>query len=140
MTKKKSYVPVGKIKNHLRRLSIQRKEYSTAKNRARIDKALFQCENTKCDRLVYEGSSEKRFEEFQEKYVDKNLVRGKMELDHVVEVVDTSTGFTGWDDFINRLFCGPDELKTLCNVCHAEITKSEGQERKKSGSLKRKKK
>jgi len=140
VTKKKSYVPVGKIKSHLRRLSIQRKEYAQAKTRARVDKALFKCEEATCDRLVYEGKCEKRFAEFQQKYVDKNLVRGKMELDHDVEVVDVATGFTGWDDYINRLFCGPDELTVLCDACHSKVTKQEGQERKKSGSLKRKKK
>ena len=140
MAKKKSYVPIGKIKRHLRRLSIQRPEYSKAKNRARIDKALYACENVSCDQLTYEGTCEKRFTEFQEKYVDKNLQRGKMELDHIIEVVDITTGFIGWDEYINRLFCGPEELKVLCNTCHSGKSKEEMQARKKAGSLRRKKK
>lgn len=137
--KKKSYVPVGKIKKHLRKLSFQRKEYSQAKARAKVDMALFECQSSDCSTLVYEGTSEKRFEEYQQKYAGRTLIKGKMELDHVHEVVDTKAGFTSWDDYINRLFCAPEELNPLCPECHSGVSKEEMAKRKEAGSLKRKK-
>lgn len=133
--KKKSYVPVGKIKKHLRRLSYQRKEYTEAKNRAKIDKATFECEE--CGQVMYDGKSEASLKKLREKYPD--IVKMKPELDHELEVVDKEKGWQGWDEFINRLFCGPDELTVLCKDCHKGVSKEEMAERKKAGSLKRKK-
>lgn len=132
--KKKSYVQTGKIKKHLRRLSYQRPEYTEAKNRAKIDKATFECEN--CGQVMYDGKSQKSFDNLKEKYPD--IVQMKPELDHELEVVDKEKGWQGWDEFINRLFCGPDELKVLCKPCHKSVSDEEMAERKKAGSLKRK--
>lgn len=134
MKNKKSYIPVNKIKKHLRRLSYQRKEYSRAKNRAKVDKAVFKCES--CGQLMYDGKSQKSFDNLKEKY--DTIIWEVPELDHKKEVIDKEKGWQSWDVFIDRLFCGPDELTVLCKSCHKGISREEMQERKKSGSLKRK--
>lgn len=135
--KKKSYVPINKIKKHLRRLSYQRKEYTEAKNRAKIDKATFECENPDCQQILYDGKSEKSFEKLKEIYPD--IIMEKPELDHIDEVVNEKEGWQGWDVYIERLFCGPENLRVLCKSCHKKVSKKEMKNRKKSGSLKRKK-
>lgn len=132
----KSYVQVAKIKKHLRRLSIQRPEYTVAKNRAKIDKAVFKCEN--CGQIMYDGKSQKSFDSLKDIY--PTIIMQKPELDHKKEVVDVEHGWQGWDVYINRLWCGPDELTVLCKTCHKNTSQEEMGIRKKSGSLKRNKK
>lgn len=39
-------------------------------------------------------------------------------IDHIQPVIQLNAGFTNWDDFINRLFCEPEQLQSLCAVCH----------------------
>lgn len=133
--KKKSYVPVGKIKKHLRRLSIQRPEYSKARNRAKVDTAVFKCE--KCGQLMYHGKSSSSFDKKKETYPD--ILWETPELDHINSVVDVKDGWQGWDEYINRLFCGPDDLLVLCKACHKGVSSEEMNKRKQSGSLKRSK-
>lgn len=133
VVKKKSYVPINKIKKHLRRLSYQRKEYSQAKNRAKVDIAIFKCEQ--CGQLMYNGKSQKSFDNNAKKY--DNLIWETPELDHNIPVVEPKRGFVTWDEYLDRLFCGPDELTVLCKSCHKNVSKEEMKERKKAGSLKR---
>jgi len=38
-------------------------------------------------------------------------------LDHIDPVVDPKVGFTGWDSYIERLFCDVDGFQVLCNTC-----------------------
>jgi hypothetical protein len=133
--KKKSYIPVGKIKKHLRRLSYQRKEYSQAKNRAKVDAAIFKCEQ--CGQLMYDGKSQKSFDNNAQKY--DNLIWETPELDHKLEVIDVEKGWQGWDVYIERLFCGPDDLVVLCKACHQGVSRDEMGKRKEAGSLRRKK-
>ena len=97
---------------------------------------VFQCENDKSKQVLYDGKSEKNFDNFKQKYPD--IVMEKPELDHILEVVDKVNGWQGWDVFIERLFCGPEDLLVLCKSCHKKVSREEMNERKKSGSLKRK--
>ena len=39
------------------------------------------------------------------------------------------TGFTTFDDYIERLFCEVDNLDVLCYDCHREKTDKETEER-----------
>ncbi len=39
-------------------------------------------------------------------------------VDHEPPVIDPTTGFVGWDSFINRLYCERDHLQLLCKTCH----------------------
>jgi len=54
----------------------------------------------------------------------------EVQVDHINPVVPSS-GFTTWDDFINRLFCNEEQLQVLCKSCHAKKTKEENKQRKK---------
>lgn len=54
-----------------------------------------------------------------------------VQVDHIKPVVDIKTGFTTWDDFIERLYCGKDNLQVLCKLCHDVKTKKEKKQRKK---------
>ena len=46
-------------------------------------------------------------------------------VDHILPVVDPTTGFVSWDDVIERMFCEIDGLQVLCKDCHDEKTKQE---------------
>ncbi len=48
-------------------------------------------------------------------------------VDHVVPIIAPETGFTTWDDCINRMFCELDNLQVLCSSCHATKTEEEKQ-------------
>jgi 5-methylcytosine-specific restriction endonuclease McrA len=48
-----------------------------------------------------------------------------VQIDHIRPVVDPTTGFTTWDEFIERLFCPKDNLQVLCKTCHDTKTQSE---------------
>lgn len=133
--KKKSYIPVGKIKKHLRRLSFQRKEYTQAKDRAKVDKATFKCED--CGLLMYDGSSQNSLDKLKETYPDIQWV--KPEMDHVHPVSEPKRGFVSWDEYLDRLFCAPEDLRVLCPKCHQEKTNQDTEKRVEAGSLKRKK-
>ena len=134
MTKKKSYIPINKIKKHLRRISIQRKEYSKAKNRSKVDKATFACES--CGQKLYDGSSQKSFESLKETYPD--IIWEKPEMNHINPVIEPQKGFSTWDEYLDRLFCGPEDLELLCKSCHKNTSREEMGTRKQSGTLKRK--
>jgi len=54
-----------------------------------------------------------------------------VQVNHIIPVVPV-TGFTTWDEIIERLFCEQDGLELLCKPCHSTITKSENEERKKN--------
>lgn len=43
----------------------------------------------------------------------KNIV-----VDHIKPIVDPSTGFTTWDDYVESMFCELDNLQALCLECH----------------------
>lgn len=46
----------------------------------------------------------------------------EVDLDHRDPVVDPKTGFTTWDDYINRLFPPADMWDVLCKQCHENKT------------------
>jgi len=50
---------------------------------------------------------------------------GEVDLDHIEPVVDPKTGFTTWDDYINRLFCEADKFQVICHGCHDHKTRLE---------------
>lgn len=52
----------------------------------------------------------------------------EVEVNHIVPVVPTS-GFTTWDEVIERMFCEKNGLEVLCKPCHRIITKEENKER-----------
>lgn len=60
----------------------------------------------------------------------KHFLGTEVEVDHIIPVVDPFTGFTTWDDYINRLFCSADNLQVLCKPCHKKKSAKERKLRK----------
>ena len=52
----------------------------------------------------------------------------EVSVDHIEPVI-TKEGFTTWDSFINRLFCGKENLQVLSKEAHDKKTKQEREER-----------
>jgi 5-methylcytosine-specific restriction endonuclease McrA len=48
-----------------------------------------------------------------------------VQVDHTVPVISPEKGFETWDIFVERLFCGADNLAVLCKPCHKIKTDSE---------------
>lgn len=46
-------------------------------------------------------------------------------VDHIVPVIDVDEGFIDYQTFIERLFCGVDNLQPICTPCHKAKTYSE---------------
>lgn len=165
MTKKKSYVPIAKIKNTLRRIHLHDKQRDLAKKRSKIDKALYKCEAKRCKIAVYEGASEKNFLALADKYKGKyELVKGKIELNHSIPVAPTERydelvedlqkntallrllnvdkkyvkGLLDLMIYISRLWVSEESYDCMCSFCHAKVTEKQVKDRVKKGSLKRK--
>lgn len=49
--------------------------------------------------------------------------------DHYLPCVDVESGFTTWDEYINRLFLG--EIQAICKECHKIKTNKENEQRRK---------
>lgn len=92
----------------LRRMSYKCPMRAAALTRARVKRGLYKCEI--CSKLTKKSS---------------------IALDHILPVVPV----TGWDDFegfINRLFCLPEGLQTICKDCHGKKTKEENRLRRQN--------
>lgn len=50
-----------------------------------------------------------------------------VQVDHIIPVIDPSTGFTTWDDVINNMFCEKHRLQVMCIPCHKKKTIEEKQ-------------
>ena len=48
-------------------------------------------------------------------------------MDHIDPVVNPETGFTTFDDYIERMFCGVAGFQVLCKSCHDAKTYLENQ-------------
>jgi 5-methylcytosine-specific restriction endonuclease McrA len=46
-------------------------------------------------------------------------------VDHKNPVIDVEDGFVDWNTFVDRLFCGPENLQVVCDTCHQEKTNKE---------------
>ena len=112
----------------LRKLSLRHPARIRAKNKNKVDKALFACDN--CETLTYEGVSDKNMDALQQKYPKHTIVKGRIELDHIVAVVGMG-GFEDWNHYIPNLFCDESNFSPLCTSCHKEKTKKENKKRKK---------
>lgn len=54
----------------------------------------------------------------------------KVCVDHIDPVVP-ATGFTTWDDYINRMYCAKENFQVLCKTCHDEKSALEKSSRRK---------
>jgi 5-methylcytosine-specific restriction endonuclease McrA len=55
----------------------------------------------------------------------KDFPQKEVQVDHKKPAVDPKTGFISWDVYIERLFCGKENLQVLCKPCHDAKTKGE---------------
>jgi 5-methylcytosine-specific restriction endonuclease McrA len=50
----------------------------------------------------------------------------KVEVDHIIPVIEVNEkGFIDWNEFVSRLFCGPENLQVICDPCHDKKTHEE---------------
>jgi len=82
-----------------------------AKRRARRSRGLYECQA--CHQLVPHTLPGPR------RRIPNVIV------DHIKPVVDPTTGFVSWDEYIERTFCELDNLQVLCRACHATKTSEE---------------
>jgi 5-methylcytosine-specific restriction endonuclease McrA len=102
---------VSFVKGHLRRASRWWKPITDTIKNARVRKGIYLCNGCRQEvtaSIVIDG---KRV---------KNVF-----CDHINPVVDPTTGFSGWDNFVNNLFCEPENLQLLCKECHDLKSKEE---------------
>jgi 5-methylcytosine-specific restriction endonuclease McrA len=55
----------------------------------------------------------------------------KLYVDHITPAVSTE-GWSGYDDFVMKLFCPPTELQSICESCHTVKTEEENRLRKEN--------
>jgi 5-methylcytosine-specific restriction endonuclease McrA len=101
------------IKNNLRAATRKWAPIQKCKKRAHVARGLYKCEG--CGNEVaptyYDEDKRKRM---------KNIF-----VDHIVPIIDPATGFTTWDECIERMFCDSDNLQLLCKQCHSEKSREE---------------
>ena len=71
--------------SYARKLSLSWEPRKRAKDKCKVDAALHRC--SKCGILCYEGSSEKNYEAYLEKYGELIRFEG-IKMDHIEAVVD----------------------------------------------------
>lgn len=122
--KKKKYNLQGVIINALRNLSLKHPQRKEVEDRTKVAPACHSCEA--CGTWCYKGTSDKNLEALREQFPDENIIKGKLDVDHIDPVIKIEKGwkFT-YDEFIERLFCGSDKLSGLCKTCHKEKSAKE---------------
>lgn len=53
----------------------------------------------------------------------------KISVDHIEPVISVDEGFIDWNEFVNRLYCGKENLQVICDDCHQVKTNKERFER-----------
>lgn len=59
-------------------------------------------------------------------------VHDKIEMDHIIPVVDTLAGFVDWSSYINNMLCTDENYSALCHTCHQVKTQRENLMRNKA--------
>lgn len=47
-----------------------------------------------------------------------------VQVDHIIPIIGPS-GFTDWNDYVERIYCAKENLQVLCLTCHDQKTKHE---------------
>lgn len=53
-------------------------------------------------------------------------------VDHKEALVPVDGRELSWDEYLNRLFCIPEDLQVLCDECHSAKSKEENSERRQN--------
>lgn len=56
----------------------------------------------------------------------------KVAVDHKEALVPVDGTVLTWDQYLFRLFCGPEDLQVLCELCHREKSRAENTERRQN--------
>jgi hypothetical protein len=118
---------IAYVKKQLRKASLANPGRVSAKNRSKIDKALFKCENKSCLTAMYEGESDKNLKDLNTKHPQLTIVKGKIELDHDIPVRQ-GKGDLDWNDYIESLFCDESNYNAYCPSCHAKKSEEDRNE------------
>jgi hypothetical protein len=92
------------IKSLLRQGTRRWAPIGEAQKEARVSRGLYKCAH--CQEEVPNTTRDGR------KRVQNIFV------DHIEPIIDPNTGFTTWDDCIERMFCEKVNLQLLCRACH----------------------
>lgn len=117
------------VRAHLRNASTKWNPRNKAKAKAKVDAALYACENDYCTNAMYEGISDKNLKALRKKYPHYNIIKGKPRLDHIQPVVSVDDGFVDFNTYIDRLLCDESGFACLCPDCHDKKTKEENERR-----------
>lgn len=63
--------------------------------------------------------------EFQCQVCGNWEIRDRVEVDHIIPVIDPKVGFVDWNTFHARLFCDKKNLQRICDPCHDKKTQEE---------------
>lgn len=102
---------VSFVKSALRSKSRFWKPLSDTLKEAKVARGLYLCNVCKQEVPVSRIVNGKR---------RKNIM-----VDHINPVVDPTTGFVDWNQFIENLFCERHNLQAICSACHDLKTKNE---------------
>lgn len=86
----------------LRRKSLYYPERNRALSLSRVERGVYKCKS--CEQL---------------------FKKAEVHVDHIESVINVQTGFTTWDEYINRLFVPAEKLQVLCIACHDTKTLTE---------------
>ena len=102
---------VSFVKGHLRRASRFWKPITETLKAANVRRGWYLCNECK--------------EEVPKSIVIDGKRVNNVSVDHRNAIVDPATGFSGWDDFVNNLYCETDNLQVLCRACHNKKSSEE---------------
>jgi 5-methylcytosine-specific restriction endonuclease McrA len=112
----------------LRRLSYSWPPRKAVSDKAKRAPATFECED--CGIWCYTGKSKTNLAKLKKKFPKENIVMERFDIDHIIPVISIKNGFTDWNELVEGMFCGEENLWGICKVCHQVKTKKETQERK----------
>lgn len=98
-------------------------------DKAKRAPATFECEQ--CGVWCYTGKSKDSLDKLKDEFPNETIVMERIDFDHKEPIISVEHGFTDWNDLVNGMFCGEENLWALCKPCHDEKTKQEREERKK---------
>lgn len=100
------------IKGNLRRSTQKWKPIQDCLRSARVARGLYLCND--CQEHVPTTTR------------DENGKRVKnVHVDHILPIIDPTTGWVSYDDMIERMFCELPNLQVLCHACHKKKTDEE---------------
>lgn len=102
------------IKSALRQASLRWPPRNRVRVDARVERGKYRCAGYKRKSHIVPASIK-----VGERRVNNAVV------DHIDPVIPLTTGFSGWDEVIKRMFCEADNLQILCHECHKNKTDDE---------------